>query len=87
MLLELTERRGADTVGRAVGRLDLRVPLFQLLKLAEEPVIFGVADLRLVQHVVQVVVLFKLLPQFGGPLHGVHRAEDTAWALDVSSKG
>ena len=62
-LLEPVARRRADALRRRFGRDQLRVLLLERLELVEEPVVLGVGDLRLVEHVVEVEVVVDLLAQ------------------------
>jgi hypothetical protein len=52
-----------------VGRPKLGVLLFQIAQLAHELIEFCISDLRLVEDVIQIFVMFYLLAQFLGALH------------------
>ena len=43
-------------LGRGIGRRESRVLFFEGLQLAEQAIVFGVRDLRIVEHVVPVIV-------------------------------
>ena len=58
--LELLEGHGADPLRRRVGARELRMLGFQLLETAEEGVVLGVRDERVVEHVVAVIVVLDL---------------------------
>jgi hypothetical protein len=47
--------RGTDALGRRIRRLELWELLLEVLQLAQQPVVFGVAQLRRVLLVVQLV--------------------------------
>ncbi len=59
---ELVEGLGPDALGGGVGRDRVGVLLLQVLELAEELVVLGVADLGRVEDVVAVVVVVELAP-------------------------
>ena len=65
-LSEAFERLAAHPLGRRIRRLQLRVLSLERLELTEEGVVGIVADLRIVENVVAVVVTLKLAPQPGG---------------------
>ena len=72
-LLERFQRLGTDALrgrigGQQLGELDL-----QLFQFIEEPVILGVADLRLIEHIIEVIMALKLRPEFLCPLYGFLR--------------
>src|SRR6202011_3619785 len=56
--------RPSDPLGGGVRRDQLRVLRFQLLQLAEERVVLGVGDLRLVEHVILPVCAVDARAQF-----------------------
>ncbi len=60
---ELLQGRRADALGGGVGCDQLGVGFLQLLELAKEAVVVGVADLRGVEDVVAVVVVLELAAQ------------------------
>ena len=62
-LLEAARGFGADALRGRVGRDEVRVLCFQSEQLVQQCVELGVADLRLVLHVVQVVVPVDLAPE------------------------
>ena len=55
-------------LGGRIRRDQFGVLLLQLLQLPEEPVIFGIGNLRIVQNIVTVVVIMEQLPEAGGPI-------------------
>jgi hypothetical protein len=61
-----SEGAGADALGRRIRRAQLRVFRLQGLQLAEQPVVLGVGDLRVVEDVVAVVVVVQLDAQLLG---------------------
>ena len=65
-LLELLERRAAHALGRRVRREQLGVLALEVAQLAQQRVVLGVADLRVVEDVVAVVVVLELPPQLVG---------------------
>ena len=91
---ELLERLTADALGRRVGRAQLGVLALELLKLVQQGIVVGVADLGLVENVVQMGVVFDLAAQLGGarggrgvagrPLDGAHEAPRVPGALAPS---
>ena len=60
---KLAQRFASHTPGGTDGRGVLGVLLFQLLELSEHMVVVEVRNLRILQHVVLVIVVFKLLCQ------------------------
>ena len=58
------DRSSPDPLGRAVGHHQLRVESFQFQELFFEAVVFGVRDLRIIQHVVAILVMTEDLAQF-----------------------
>src|SRR5438477_2512119 len=64
----------SDALGRRVGRRQLRVCFFQLLQLAKEPVVFGIAQGGRVEYVVPVAGLAELLAQLVRAGGGIHAA-------------
>src|SRR5690606_25525791 len=58
-LLEAARRFGADTQGRGVGCLELRVRTLQLPQFAEQSVVLWVGKGRLVEDVVLVIGAFQ----------------------------
>src|SRR3989454_8335747 len=70
MLAELLRRRGADAVRGTVGRAELGVLGLELLQLAEQAVVLGVRDLRMVEHVIRVIGALDEPPQLGSPRGG-----------------
>lgn len=65
---ELRPVRPGDLLGRRLGRTQLRVLVLQVLQRAHQPVELGVADDRLVVHVVPEAVLLDLLRKERMPL-------------------
>src|SRR5262249_12890599 len=69
--LELLGDGAADALGGRVGRLQLRVGLFEAAKLAHQGIVFAVRDLGIVEGMVPIVVVVDLLAQlFDAPLDG-----------------
>ena len=64
-------QRGAHALGRALGNDELRMRRFELLQLAEEPVVLAVRDLGSTLHVVEAVVPQQLGPQRGSTALGL----------------
>src|SRR5439155_383642 len=64
----LERRRGlrADALRRAVGGAERGMLGLELLQLAEQAVVLGVGQLRLVEHVIGVVCALEEPPQLGG---------------------
>ena len=62
-LPELLVQVTAHTLGWRVGVGHLRMTGFQILQLVHHEVEFLVADGRLIQHVITVVMLVQLFPQ------------------------
>ncbi len=78
-LVELVERRGADPLCRRVGRAQLRELVLETLQLAQQQVVVEVADLGLVEDVIEVSVMFDLAAQLdGAAAHVVGHARRTA---------
>ena len=63
-------RRRPHRPGRRVGRGQLGVVGLELAQLADQGVVVGVGDLRVVVHVVALVVVLDQLPQLDGPGRG-----------------
>ena len=57
---ERRQRRAADPLGRRVAGDQVGIGRFEGLELVEQPVVLGVRNARLVQHVVAIVVLIQL---------------------------
>ena len=57
------ERCRAHPLGWRICGQQLGVFLFKLLQFAEQAVVFGIADRRLVEHVIAVIVLLKACAQ------------------------
>ena len=73
-LLEALHRRAGDALGRRFRRDEFGVGGFQRLQFAQQPVVLGVRDLRVVEHVIAVVVVIDLVPELANALGGrVHR--------------
>ena len=68
--LELLQRLAADALGRGIGRDEVGKLLFQVQQLVVKPVIFAVADGRLRQHVIGVVVPADFLDELGVAFFG-----------------
>ena len=64
-------RLPADPLGRGIRRGELRVGLLERLQLLQEPVEVRVRDGRVVEHVIPVLVMPDLIPQFFDFLNGV----------------
>lgn len=63
---DLFRYNGTNTLGWRIGYNDLRVLGFELFELAEEAVVLGIGDFRIVEDIIAVVSLFNLLPEPGG---------------------
>ena len=59
-LSERRQGRAADSLGWRVTGDQFRVGSFERLELVEQPIVFGVRNARLVQHVIAIVVLIQL---------------------------
>ena len=70
-------RRTGDALRRGVGGDELGVRALERAQLLHQPVVLGVRDLRVVEHVVAVVVLCDLRAQLGCARRG-RRGHDTA---------
>src|SRR5205823_1659564 len=75
----------ADPVGGAVGGLELGMLGLELLQLAEQPVVLGVRQLRLVEDVVGLVRALDEPPQLGGPGGGFHRPLASSWMTAIAT--
>ena len=75
-LTELRLQVAAHALRRRVGVGHLRMAGFQVLQLMHQLVEVVVADARLVQHIVPVVVLMQFTPQLPYPLFLVHELSD-----------
>jgi hypothetical protein len=62
-LLQTLTRFPADSLRRRIWRQILRMRLFQLLQLAQKLVVFGIGDLRPVEHIIEVFVALNLFPK------------------------
>jgi hypothetical protein len=62
-LLQLVDGRRADALSRRIGRDEIRILFFERLELAQQPVVFGVGNFRVVEHVVAIVVMLDLSAQ------------------------
>ena len=60
----------ADALRGRISGYDLGVRLLERGKLAQQPIVFGVRHLRIVEHVVAVVQRCELRAQLVGALHG-----------------
>jgi len=60
-----------DPLRRRVGTDQLGMGLLQLLQLTEQPVVFGIRNTRLIEHVVAVVVCIQFMAQGADALGGV----------------
>ena len=58
---EFLERCGAYAPGGGIGCNQLRMALFQLLQLPEHPVIVGIGNGGVVEHMIAVIVVINLL--------------------------
>ena len=56
----------ANALRRGIRREQLRVRLFKIRKLAHQGVVFGVGDLRIVEDVVEPLVMAQSLPELFG---------------------
>src|SRR5215210_201920 len=81
-LLELVERLAADALRRRVRREQLGMIFFDPSQLAQQVVVVGVGDLRVVEDVVAVVVVGDLPPELLGSLLdglcGAHLCEEAS---------
>src|SRR5262249_51226594 len=66
----------AHSLSRGIGRQELGVGFFESLKLAHQRVVFGVANLGLVLHIVLILVVPDLIAQALGSPPGVGAHED-----------
>ena len=73
-LLEALQRRRADPLGGGVRRAQLGVLGLDRAQLVEQGVVLVIADGRVVEDVVAVVVPRQLLPQLGRALLGRYRS-------------
>ncbi len=81
-LLQLGDGLAADPLSRRVGRDEPGVLCLQRSKLVQQRVVLVVADLRIVEDVVPVVVVFDLLPQLGSrALRAAHSTSRAAGAI------
>ena len=62
-LAEALQGLRPHALGGGVGRHELRPAGFELLQLAHEAVVLGIRDLRLVEHVIEIVVVIDLAAQ------------------------
>ena len=53
----------AYALGGRIRRAEFRVRIFQLSQFTHEPIVFGVGDLGLVEHVIEIFVMLELLTQ------------------------
>jgi hypothetical protein len=83
--LEALQRRRPHPLRGRVGRAQLRVLGLQIAQLVQQRVVLVVADLRVVEYVVEAVVALQLLPQLRGTLLG-RAAHAGALAASISSK-
>jgi hypothetical protein len=73
-LLEALRRCRPDPLRRRVGCDQVRVLLLERAQLVEEPVVLGVRDLWVVEHVIAVVVVVDVAAQLVEPrLHVLQR--------------
>src|SRR5271166_126039 len=77
---ESLARLAAHTLCRRIGRDQRRMLSFEVLQLPHQLVEFGVADLRLVQDVVAILVMADFFAKsfdlfFGGFVGSTHRAD------------
>ncbi|CAM5345005.1 hypothetical protein RLIN73S_04400 [Rhodanobacter lindaniclasticus] len=68
---ETALRARADLARRRIGRGQRGVVGFDRLQLAHQPVVLGVGDIRIVEHVIAVVGLLDQCPQRGGAGQGL----------------
>ena len=72
---ETVQRRRAHPLGRRIGRDQLRMLLFEILQFPQQAIVLAVADLRIIEHIVTVVVIIDFVPQAGDAIsvvgHGV----------------
>src|SRR5271165_5075694 len=85
---ESLARLAAHTLCRRIGRDQRRMLSFEVLQLPHQLVEFGVADLRLVQDVVAILVMADFFAKsfdlfFGGFVGGTHRVDYRRAALSV----
>src|SRR5437773_2686138 len=66
-LAETLERRRAHALGRGVWRPKLGMSFLEGDQLSEEGVVIRIRDLRIVEYVIAVVVVFDLPPEIRGP--------------------
>ena len=85
-LLEAVERRRPDPLRRRVRRPQLRVRVLQRPQLVQQLVVGVVADLGVVEDVVEVVVVGEELSQLRRALLGRRAHAVVALAASISSK-
>jgi hypothetical protein len=61
--LQALARLAAYTLGRGIGRQVFGMRFFHLLQAPHQPVVFGIADRWLIEHVVQIFVMFNFFTQ------------------------
>src|SRR5262245_33966910 len=71
--LEGALRRGADALGGRIGRDEIGVRDLELLQRAEQRIVLGIRDLRIVEDVIAVVVVGESATQLGSLLPHVAR--------------
>jgi hypothetical protein len=80
--LQLADGRRADALRRRIGCHQVGILFFERLQLAHQPVVLGVGDLRIVEHVVAIVVMLELRAQLTDSCRGAlgcaggHRVPD-----------
>src|SRR5262249_52781539 len=68
--LQLRLHVAANTFGRRIWRIKLRVGLLEVDELLHQAVVFTIADLWLGQDVIEVIVVVELFAKFEDPLLG-----------------
>jgi hypothetical protein len=75
--LQSLARLAAYALRRRIGCQVLRMRFFQLLQAPHELVIFGIADLGLIEHIVQIFVVFNFFPQlFNLAVNGIRHGRN-----------
>src|SRR5882672_11595913 len=85
VLAECARRLAADAERRGVRSLELGVLRFEVLELAEQPVVLGVRQLRLVEEVVPVIRPFQNPPQLSGACCRLHRPLASSWMTAMAT--